>query len=135
MVFLTVPDSGFTMFNKEIAMTLRIAAALVFVLLATSVLAGCNMSSSPSPCRIDFAAEPTEVVGFIKIQFTDLSKGEIESWAWDFQGDGTIDSVEQNPTHTYSLNGIYSVTLTISTPDCEISLTKKRYINVTGCAG
>ena len=113
----------------------RLAMALVFVLLATSVLAGCNISFSPSPCRIDFVAEPTEVVGFIKIQFTDLSEGEIESWAWDFQGDGTIDSVEQNPTHTYVRNGIYSVTLTISTPDCEISLTKKRYINVTGCGG
>jgi acyl-CoA synthetase (AMP-forming)/AMP-acid ligase II len=38
------------------------------------------------------------------------------SYQWDFNNDGTIDSTQQNPTHTYTTNGNYTVTLTISTP-------------------
>lgn len=41
------------------------------------------------------------------------SSGPITSWFWDF-GDGTT-STQQNPNHTYSFNGVYSVCLTIGT--------------------
>jgi len=49
------------------------------------------------------------------MQFTDISTsslGNIQSWAWNF-GDGTTSNL-QNPTHTYSGNGTYNVTLTIT---------------------
>ena len=85
------------------------------------------------PCTADFIADTTEVIGFKKIQFTDLSEGEVRSWAWDFNGDGIIDSTEQNPTYMYSRDGIYSVQLTITGPNCESTITKERYINVSGC--
>jgi PKD repeat protein len=49
--------------------------------------------------------------------FQDLSLGEVQSWSWDF-GDGN-GSDEQNPSHTYEEAGIYLVTLTITTEDCE----------------
>lgn len=39
------------------------------------------------------------------------SDGYIVAWLWDF-GDGST-STEQNPTHTYTSNGKYSVTLTV----------------------
>ena len=42
------------------------------------------------------------------IQFTDLSAAAV-SWSWDF-GDGTT-STDQNPLHTYSLVGNYTVSL------------------------
>ena len=87
------------------------------------------------PCKVDFTAEPTKVVGVTEIQFTDLSEGEITSWAWDFNNDGIIDSTEQNPTHTYGGNGIYTVTLTVTGPNCELSVTKEHYIRVSGCSG
>jgi YVTN family beta-propeller protein len=45
------------------------------------------------------------------VQFTDLSKNATK-WAWDF-GDGS-GSTKQNPTHTYSEAGIYTVRLTVS---------------------
>jgi len=88
-----------------------------------------------SPCEVAFIAEPTEVVGVKDIQFTDLSQGNITSWSWDFDSDGVVDSAERNPTHAYTRNGNYTVTLTIKGPNCELTLTKDRYINVGGCGG
>ena len=46
------------------------------------------------------------------VQFTDTSAGIPGSWRWDF-GDGTS-STTQNPAHTFSAQGSYSVTLTVA---------------------
>ena len=46
------------------------------------------------------------------VQFTDLSKGNPTSWAWDF-GDGTGSS-DQNPRHIYLNEGAYNVSLTVA---------------------
>jgi PKD repeat protein len=46
------------------------------------------------------------------ISFTDTSTESPTSWSWDF-GDGTIEVI-QNPSHTYTAAGVYSVTLTAS---------------------
>ncbi|PLW94298.1 MAG: hypothetical protein C0592_03275 [Marinilabiliales bacterium] len=49
------------------------------------------------------------------ITFTDLSTvglGTITNWYWDF-GDG-YSSTDQNPTHMYYYNGVYTVTLTVT---------------------
>jgi PKD repeat protein len=67
------------------------------------------------------------------VHFIDESTGNITSWAWDFSSDGTSDSTEQNPTHIYTTNGNYTVTLTITTPECKDTLTKWDYINLAGC--
>ena len=87
----------------------------------------------PCPRFADFVAEPTVGVGVTTVQFTDMSAGDVLSWAWDFQSDGIIDSTEQNPSYTYRHDGIYSVTLTITTPTCEDTITKYDYISITGC--
>jgi PKD repeat protein len=46
--------------------------------------------------------------------FLDGSGGAPTSWAWDFDGDGVVDSTDQLPTYTYSAPGVYVVTLTVS---------------------
>lgn len=46
------------------------------------------------------------------ISFWDLSLGNINAWYWTF-GDGTT-STAQNPSHTYSQNGVYNVCLTVA---------------------
>jgi len=52
-----------------------------------------------------------------QIAFSDGSSGTNPplSWSWDF-GDGTF-STQQNPTHQFTANGNYTVSLTISTAD------------------
>ena len=87
----------------------------------------------PCPRFADFIAEPTSGVGITTVQFTDKSTGNVTGWAWDFESDGVIDSTEQNPTHTYSSNGLYSVTLTITTTICTDTITRWDYIDITGC--
>ncbi len=48
------------------------------------------------------------------VDFTDQTSGGATpySYAWDFQNDGTTDSTAQNPSYTYSSDGIYTVNLT-----------------------
>lgn len=49
------------------------------------------------------------------VAFKDLSYGKITSWLWNFD-DGTT-STEQNPIHMYGKYGVYTVILTVSSPD------------------
>ena len=46
-------------------------------------------------------------------QFTNESSGDYSEWLWDF-GDSTPQSTEENPMHTYALEGTYEVSLTVS---------------------
>ena len=59
-----------------------------------------------------FTASPVEGSAPLIVQFTDNSTGAPTAWLWDF-GDGNT-SIEQNPIHTYSGSGSYSVTLNAS---------------------
>jgi len=98
----------------------------------------------PCPRFADFTIEPipgncqvqgnsTSCTGTTTVQFTDKSTGNVTGWAWDFNNDGSIDSTEQNPSHIYSKNGNYTVTLTITTPECKDTITKWDYISIAGC--
>jgi len=87
----------------------------------------------PHPGLANFIAEPTYGDGATTVQFTDMSTGNITSWAWDFESDGIIDSTEQNPTHTYTEERRYSVTLTVTTNETTDTVTKQDYINLSGC--
>ena len=58
----------------------------------------------------------------LTVFFIDYSFGNPTNWSWNF-GDGET-STEQNPQHTYAETGDYDVTLTISSDDCENSLTQ-----------
>jgi PKD repeat protein len=54
----------------------------------------------------------------LQVQFTDASftsdPGGITSWAWDVDGDNQVDYTTQNPTHTYTNCGSYTVSLTVT---------------------
>jgi PKD repeat protein/uncharacterized membrane protein YphA (DoxX/SURF4 family)/thiol-disulfide isomerase/thioredoxin len=87
---------------------------------------------APGICQASFYAEPTRVDGLNPVQFFDQSQGDILRWEWDFDRDGTVDSTERNPSHTYK-DGIYSVSLTVSTQNAQDTLIRSNYITVTGC--
>jgi PGF-pre-PGF domain-containing protein len=57
-----------------------------------------------------FTSEKVSVPKPLTIQFNDTSIGKPTSWFWDF-GDG-VSSTEQNPMHTYTAEGNYTVNLT-----------------------
>lgn len=79
----------------------------------------------------DFVASSLTGCASKTIQFTDLSSTNtsIVSWFWDF-GDGTTDSVAM-PIHTYTANGTYTVSLTVTDAEgCSHSLTKPQYIHL-----
>ncbi len=61
--------------------------------------------------------------------FTDTSivSGNV-TYSWDF-GDGNSDNT-QNPVHTYTSNGIYTVTLTVSDGTCSNTVTQS--VNIGG---
>jgi len=74
----------------------------------------CTVSGEePEPALpvANFSINVTEGYVPLSVQFTDLSKNAT-GWNWGF-GDGA-NSTEQNPTHTYSLAGNYTVNLTVS---------------------
>ena len=65
----------------------------------------------------------------LDVQFFDASGGAVTSWSWNF-GDGNT-SNEQNPQHTYTVPGVYDVSLTVSGPSGNDSLTLQEYVEVT----
>ncbi|MFA7198515.1 MAG: PKD domain-containing protein, partial [Methanoculleus sp.] len=77
----------------------------------------------------DFTANVTSGDAPLAVQFTDASTGSPTSWAWDF-GDGTT-ATEQNPTHTYTTAGTYTVKLTATNAGGSDSEEKTGYITVT----
>jgi hypothetical protein len=76
----------------------------------------------------DFTADVTSGPVPLSVNFTDQSTGDISSWSWDF-GDGAT-STEQNPAHTYTDPGTYTVTLTVTGPERSDTETKADYIKV-----
>jgi len=77
----------------------------------------------------NFTANVTSGEAPLAVQFTDASTGTPTSWLWDF-GDG-INSTEQNPSHTYTAAGNYTVNLTVTNVAGSNSTIKADYIAVT----
>jgi len=76
-----------------------------------------------------FSASPTSGRAPLKVKFTDKSTGSPTKWKWDF-GDGSK-SFLQNPTHKYSKEGKYTVTLKVTNAAGINTATKSKYITVT----
>jgi subtilisin family serine protease len=78
----------------------------------------------------EFMADTTAGDVPLTVQFTDLSEGNpgIETWQWDFDNNGTVDSTEQNPSHTYNGAGTFGVSLTVSQQGVDATETKVGYI-------
>ena len=78
--------------------------------------------------RADFSADKTQIQPETTVQFNDDSDGHPNSWSWSF-GDGYT-SRDENPSHTYSREGIYTVRLTVSNEYGEDTKIRGDYILV-----
>jgi PKD repeat protein len=70
------------------------------------------------------------------VNFEDYSSAtdttSIISWAWDFDNDGNIDSQDQNPSWTYTTEGAYTVSLTVSDGINQYTRTLENYVHAIG---
>ncbi len=82
----------------------------------------------PGPPVADFSASPVSSGVPLTTHFTDLSQA-VSSWLWNFGDSGT--STEKNPTHTYTVMGTYTVTLTATNEFGSDTEVKTNYITVT----
>jgi PKD repeat protein len=86
-------------------------------------------STAPSPPVANFAGSPVSGNVPLTVNFTDLSTGAPDTWAWNFGDGGT--STAQNPSHQYMALGQYTVTMTATNAYGSDVETKTNYINVT----
>jgi PKD repeat protein len=84
--------------------------------------------SIPVPVS-DFHAVTTSGGVPFSTQFIDDSTGIVQSRVWDF-GDGNT-ATSQNPTHTYTQVGVYTVSLNVSNSNGFNVSVKANYINAT----
>ena len=76
----------------------------------------------------NFITESTKVNKDSSVNFSDESSNNPNSWQWDF-GDGSK-STKQNPSHSYSSTGSYTVKLTVSNDYGSDTEVKNDYITV-----
>ncbi|WP_098026260.1 ThuA domain-containing protein [Streptomyces sp. st115] len=65
-----------------------------------------DRDSGPDPLTVNFSSEGSGLPGDQPV-----------SYAWDFDGDGTTDSTEAAPSHTYTAKGLHTARLTVTGPD------------------
>ena len=85
------------------------------------------------PLVADFGADQTGLEPGMTVQFSDLSisvLGPVISWEWDLDGDGVTDSTDPEPTWTYNMPGLYTVSMTISDGYDTITETKVDFVSV-----
>jgi len=89
------------------------------------------------PPEPNFVADKTSGLVPLVVSFTDTSTGAIDTWKWDFNGDGVFDYSDSHsgvPPYTYSTIGVYNVTLKVRDDYTSeyFSKTRYSYINAMG---
>ncbi len=82
-----------------------------------------EISCTSDTVDVALDVQPGPLAGFLadiidlEVNFTDISAGMANEWAWDF-GDGSPVATDQNPVHMYAEEGVYEVILTVSNGSC-----------------
>ncbi len=111
------------------------AAGAYTVTLIVANMCGVDTLVGPAPITVTctapvagFTSSPNAGEMPLAVQFTDQSSGAT-SWAWNF-GD-SAGSTEQNPSHTYTAVGTYTVHLTVANQCGQDVITKNGLVTVT----
>jgi len=86
-----------------------------------------RLTSPAQQGNVSFTADRTSGVAPLTVHFTATSAISTTSWLWTF-GDGNT-STDQNPTHTYTAPGNYTVSLEVN--GGADTCTRPAYITVT----
>src|SRR3954453_20486789 len=65
---------------------------------------GASRTNGLAPLSVQFSSEGSR----------DPDPGDSIRFAWDFDGDGTVDSTDPNPSHVYTANGVYTAKRTVT---------------------
>jgi len=90
----------------------------------THVDASINMKNGGVLAYFDYEDVGGHTVDFTDGTYTDASADGEASWAWDF-GDGSGTSADRNPTYAYADAGSYLVTLTVTSGNGKVCVTKR----------
>ena len=107
--------------------TLVVAGVMV-----SAMLGGCKEPPTAADPIPDFVASVTDGTVPLQVQFYDRSQPggyPIRAWSWDF-GDGTGSTVV-NPVKVYTMPGVYTVSLTITTSRGNLTRRAESLIRVT----
>ena len=113
----------------------KIIVLLVGMALLVGMLSGCTeepeptVNTAPEASFTAVVNDTTRVVNFTDTS-TDADGDVMASWTWDF-GDTTGTSTEQNPTYTYTADGVYSVILTVNDGTDDGTVTQTVKVNIT----
>jgi serine protease len=99
----------------------------------SAVLAATGGSGQNQPPTSDFAYTVSNLTATFTDQSTDFD-GSVVSWSWDF-GDNLGTSTEQNPTHTYTADGTYAVSLTVTDDGNATDTVTKNVTVSSGASG
>ena len=95
------------------APTLPITSSGSYYVISTNGTCSYTSTSKTVTVNALAIASYTNVVSGLSVAFTETATGET-SYAWNF-GDGTTSTLP-NPSHTYMMTGVYTVTLLVSGP-------------------
>jgi len=76
----------------------------------------------------NFDAEPTVGIAMLRVQFQNLTEGNVYAYEWSF-GDGEYSAAE-NPVHIYTEPGTYRVRLSVNGSGGSHSITRYKFITV-----
>ena len=89
----------------------KISTVFVLVLMVTLLLVSTSVLAEES---LSLNAIPSSGKAPLEVHFNLTSSEEVQSVSWDFDGDGKIDSTEQNPIYTYGA-GKYTASANVMT--------------------
>lgn len=87
-----------------------------------------TVSGPTAPPKAQFTTSTTSGNAPLTVQFTDQSTGNITSYSWNFGDGGT--GTTQNPSHTYTTAGNYTVSLIVTGSGGSDTKTKRGCIQV-----
>ncbi|MFQ3647212.1 MAG: PKD domain-containing protein [Anaerolinea sp.] len=73
-----------------------------------------SVANPIAPPQANFTPSQTSGDRPLTVVFTNTSQGDALSFSWDFNGDGTVDSTDPNPSFTFESAGVFTVRLTAS---------------------